>query len=279
MVFCAGCGTPLKAPQDVRIEAPAGALPLPKSPPRELNARSATIILLVASVAVEVFCGSLVALIAIVVVATQGAHDPQRTLGVMRVLTPEMTVLIVVLGGIVMVLASRALIRDHLKDTSPNGAAWVRGRWPDIIKALLIGLLVGACAHAINKVTKSHVAHRNLGPLARMALTPGLPRIIWVVVGVLLTPPFEELLFRGVLYGGYRKSFGPGWAAVSTTLIFVALHLPETIYFLPAMAGVIGVAAAALWCRLRSRAIGPAIAAHVGYNIMIALFFFASGHT
>jgi membrane protease YdiL (CAAX protease family) len=99
-----------------------------------------------------------------------------------------------------------------------------------------------------------------------MAFEPGLPGIVWDMVAVLLAPPVEEILFRGVLYGGYRKSFGPGWAAILTTAIFVLMHLPNIMRFPPAIVGLTALAIAALYCRLRSKAIGPAIAVHVGYN-------------
>jgi hypothetical protein len=103
-----------------------------------------------------------------------------------------------------------------------------------------------------------------------MALTPGLPQGIWVLGGVLLAPLIEELFFRGVLYGGYRKSLGPVLAFVITTLIFMYAHLTEITHFLPAAAGLLGLACAALACRLRWKAIGPAVAVHVGYNAMVA---------
>jgi len=85
-----------------------------------------------------------------------------------------------------------------------------------------------------------------------------------------MAPPLEEMLFRGVLYGGYRKSFGPVRAAVFTTLLFVALHFPYYIHFAPAIIGITGGALALLWCRLHWNAIGPAVAAHIGYNSIVA---------
>ena len=68
----------------------------------------------------------------------------------------------------------------------------------------------------------------------------------------------------------YRRSFGAAWAAITTIGIFVALHLPETIHFTPASIGIAGLAATALWMRLRTGAIGPAIAVHFAYNLVIA---------
>jgi hypothetical protein len=107
--------------------------------------------------------------------------------------------------------------------------------------------------------------------VAKMAMTPGFPRVLWMLAVLAVAPFIEELLFRGVLYGGYRRSFGPAGAAVLSTFIFWLLHITESIHFLPAMLAIAVLALLALWFRLRSAAIGPAIAVHLGYNAMLAL--------
>jgi len=49
------------------------------------------------------------------------------------------------------------------------------------------------------------------------------------------------------------------------------MHITEMIYFWPSAIGITGLALAALWMRLRSGAIGPAVAVHFGYNAVIAV--------
>jgi len=95
-------------------------------------------------------------------------------------------------------------------------------------------------------------------------------------MALLVAPVVEELLFRGVVYGGYRSSYGPVRAALLTTTVFWLLHLTEMIYFWPSMIGVAGLAIAALWFRLRSAAIGPAVAVHFGYNAVLAVAIISS---
>jgi uncharacterized protein len=90
-------------------------------------------------------------------------------------------------------------------------------------------------------------------------------------MALLLAPPVEEMLFRGVLYGGYRKSLGATGATWLTTSIFALMHIGEVIYFLPALLVIAGVALLALRMRLRHSAIGPAVAVHFGYNFILAL--------
>lgn len=237
MSFCAGCGTSLDVPEKN---------PSKKNLPRTLNAKTATIIFL-AYVFAQIFWGIFT----------------NNIIGM---------VLSLLFGGIVMVAASYILIPKYLKDTSPTGAAWVLGSWNAILKGLLIGLVIGACDQTFILIAKHYVAYKNLDPVNQMAFRRGWSQLIFVVMAVFLAPPLEEMLFRGIFYGGYRKSFGPIWAGIFTTFVFVAIHLPEYVDF-PSNAIAITVAALAmLWCRLHWKAIGPAIAVHAGYNFVLATF-------
>ena len=96
-------------------------------------------------------------------------------------------------------------------------------------------------------------------------------QILWLIMVLVFAPFIEELLFRGVMYGGYRSSLGPVRAAILSTLIFWILHITEMIYFWPSMLGIGGLAMVALFFRLRSAAIGPAVAVHLGYNGLLAI--------
>ncbi len=76
----------------------------------------------------------------------------------------------------------------------------------------------------------------------------------------------EELLCRGTLLSGLKRSLGPGAAAVVSAFLFAALHL-NPYRFLPQFA--LGIALAAL--TLRTRSIGPAILLHAGHNAAVLL--------
>ena len=170
-----------------------------------------------------------------------------------------------------MVLMSVSLVRERLGDCSPTGAAWVYGPRKKIAQGFGVGVLVALCYALANAAFQGLGARPTPGPLTRLATTPGLSQLAWSVVALLLAPPIEELLFRGVLYGGYRRSLGAPAAAALTTSIFVVLHLSEIIQYLPSALGIAGLALTALWFRLRSAAIGPAVAVHFGYNLVIVL--------
>lgn len=73
--------------------------------------------------------------------------------------------------------------------------------------------------------------------------------------GGLVGPVFEELAFRGVLYGGLRKRFGAGGATVATAALFAAAHgVTNHLPVVQAVGGVLFCAAyevsGSLWAPL-----------------------------
>jgi membrane protease YdiL (CAAX protease family) len=233
-----------------------------------LDARYATFILFLylgVQFGVGVVVG--IATIAIAGVHTENSERAQLT----RTITGPATVLSVIGGGVAILLTSLAKIRQHLSNRSPTGAAWVVGSLKHTAQGLGVGALTGCCYCALAIVIQRPSDDTALGPIATMAVTPGLPQLLWLFLALVLAPLVEEPLFRGMLYGGYRCSFGPVRAAILTTVIFSLLHITEIIYFLPSIIGILALAIAALWIRLRSSAIGPAVAVHFGYNAVLAI--------
>ncbi len=270
LLFCAGCGTDLSAPEPARTQRCGRKLRF-RNLLRDLNAFSGTIILLT-YFAAPALCVMCVAVITFVVTRGLGIQDNDLILRANAKLGPVLSILQPVLGGIATVLMSFWLFPNCVKDRGPNGAAWVRGNWKAIAEGFAIGLIVAAGVILMTKTMRHHVHYRDVSPVDRMLLRPGFWRLASVVAFVLFAPPAKEILFRGILFGGYRKSFGSVWATVLTTFLFLLGHFPKVSYYLPAFAGICGLAVAALWCRLRSGAIGPAIAVHMGYNTLGVIF-------
>ncbi len=84
---------------------------------------------------------------------------------------------------------------------------------------------------------------------------------LWVLpLALVAAPLFEEFIFRGLIYGGLRRSFGVLPAALASAAIFAILHPPVAV--LPVF--VLGVAAALAYERSRSL-LAPMIV-HAVYN-------------
>lgn len=80
--------------------------------------------------------------------------------------------------------------------------------------------------------------------------------ILFLLVG-LVAPVFEELLFRGCVYGALRTRMSAGWAAVLSAVLFSLLHMD---WFMVPQLVVIGVMLAHL--RERTGSLFPAMVAH-----------------
>lgn len=253
----------------VQVMESTTTLPAEESP---LRAGRATIVLLVYFV-VQLLAGFAAGIVGVVLVIFRGGNLQGPDLGreVMRIVGAPAMIASLVAGGVAMVLMSFHVVRGRLHDGSSTGAAWRVGPAKNLGKGLGIGLILPFCT-GLMAITLFGLPHiEKLGPLAQMAVTPGFAHWAWMFMALALAPLIEEPLFRGVLYAGYRQSFGPAGAAVLTTFLFVLMHVTEMVYYWPAVISITGLALATLWLRLRFAAIGPAIAAHFGYNMIVAL--------
>jgi len=143
-------------------------------------------------------------------------------------------------------------------------------------RVLALGLLAGALLALVYFPVVSGLLFapepdRTPGPVTRMLFTPGWERWLWTYAALLVAPPVEELLFRGVLQAGFARSWGWGPAAAVTTALFVSLHYAEFRTYLPAAGALVAISALTLWLRRRTGALGPAVAAHGGYNLAVLL--------
>jgi uncharacterized protein len=270
-IFCSGCGARVAPEVIVQREVPP-VMPPPIPESRPLTAGRALLVLLL-FLGVQLAAGLVIGFVGDVMGALKGKNvlDPVQREQLLEPLLPYAAMLAGLMGGAGMLLASYRLVREQLHDTSPTGAAWAIGPRRGFIQGLGLGMLVALGFAVLVGLSGLRPDPESLGPLARMARTPGLPQILWLLLALAIAPPIEEMLFRGVLYGGLRRSRGPLQAAIGTTLIFGLLHITEVIHFWPGLGGILLLALAALWFRLRFAAIGPAIAVHLGYNGTIAL--------
>jgi membrane protease YdiL (CAAX protease family) len=273
-LYCIGCGTQFASPSDAaNSQAPSP----PVDEALHLGARSATIILLL-YFAGQIL-GAIIAAALFAIVARPNVADlqnPKTAAAFRQTVMPPSIIGSMLGGGVALLLLSFRMAGPDLRDRSPLGAAWTFGTAKHIAQGCALGALTALACTTLASVPALQPKHLAPGPVTIMAMTPGPNQFLFLILALLIAPPVEELLFRGVLYGGYRRSFGPARAALLTTFLFLAMHLTEVIPFAAAAVGITGMALAALWLRLRSGAVGPAIAAHFAYNGTISLFVLAA---
>ena len=86
------------------------------------------------------------------------------------------------------------------------------------------------------------------------------------LLGGVIAPIKEEMLFRGLMYPPFRQSLGKGKGMLLTGLFFAAFHF-DAVRFLPLFIGGIVLT----WLYERSSSIWPTIVAHGSWNILMAL--------
>lgn len=139
---------------------------------------------------------------------------------------------------------------------------------PHLATAALWGLGGGAAAAVggLAYITAARAfdwfsAVREAGHLADPAT------FLWIgSLAVLAAPIFEEFIFRGLIFGGLRRSLGFGAAAVASAAIFAIVHPPASV--VPVFG--LGLAAAVVYERTRMLA-GPMIV-HATYNAAVVAF-------
>jgi ABC-2 type transport system permease protein len=138
------------------------------------------------------------------------------------------------------------------------GASWPR--------AVVAGTVFGLAAAALGIAYLQAV--RGLGLLEESsqagtrggAATLGL----WILpLGVLAAPLFEEFIFRGLIFGGLRRSMRLLPAAVASAAVFAIVHPPLSM--LPVFA--MGICAA--WAYDRSRLLIAPMVVHAIYNAAV----------
>jgi membrane protease YdiL (CAAX protease family) len=117
---------------------------------------------------------------------------------------------------------------------------------------------------------------QQLGPMTTLVTQGGWPLHLWALVALLVAPPVEELLFRGVLFVGLSRSLGVSRAGAVVTVLFVLAHVTEVVYYWPAAVSVTIVAIVNLVLRARTGSLWPAIALHAFYNLAIVLAAYGS---
>ncbi len=175
-----------------------------------------------------------------------------------------------VIGLIFMVGVAKRIFANLLKDRSTIGAAWVSGSTKNIFISVFLGTVFAVTYVYINNVFYGNIPQA-LHFWQFITEEKSIDfRIILIIVLIdcsILTPIIEELMFRGIILAGFNKSFGTIWGCILTTISFVLFHDIKLLR-LDFLISILCIAIALLLIRLRTRAIGPAIAFHISYNLV-----------
>ena len=176
-----------------------------------------------------------------------------------------------VLGAIAVLLVYRQRLGKASQAVMREQLAWRLGTREQVVIGAGIGLAAAALFIKFGPRLAPVPDPSSLGIMSKMAGAGGMARLALTVAAVGLAPPIEEFLFRGSLLGSLAQQWGAAAAVTVTTLLFVAVHVPDILHFWPALGAILIVGLAAAIARLRTGALGPSIAMHAAYNLMLTL--------
>ncbi|MEI9936109.1 MAG: type II CAAX endopeptidase family protein [Pseudomonadota bacterium] len=167
------------------------------------------------------------------------------------------------------VLAGAVILISLWHSGVPNLLSAVGLRMPErgLMRGVLTGVTTGLACGLLAKVYLGLVEHVDFLRRLRdetVSLPSGSGLSPWfALLAIVAAPVFEEFIFRGVLFGGFRRSFGALAAAAASAAVFAIVH--------PAIASapvfVLGFAAALIYERERSLLVP--MAAHMTYNALV----------
>ena len=235
-----------------------------------LNATRALLIFAV-YIAAQIVTGVLLGVVIVLIYRLSGVQDPDVIVKLNTAARGPVVVVGLIFSACIVVLMVRQFATGSISGRSKDGIAWSLGEPAYLLNGLVIGVALALGYLAIASVFVPPGPDLPRGPLAEMATTPGLSQLSWIFIAVIVAPPLEEFLFRGVLFSGFARSWGQSIAALLVTALFVVIHLPETVYYWPAMVAVLSLGVAALLIRMRSESLGPAITLHLAYNLVLVI--------
>jgi membrane protease YdiL (CAAX protease family) len=210
-------------------------------------------------------------IVGISVAISAGASEPADIERNLLRAAPVALPLSMVLGAIAVLVVFRSRLGKANPVLLREQLAWRPGTRAQVALGAAAGLAAAAAFIKIGPRLAPLPDPSSLGIMSRMAGAGGSARLALTVAAVALAPPIEEFLFRGSLLGSLFEQFGVVLAVTITTLLFVAVHAPDILSFWPALGAIFIVALAAAVIRLRTGALGPSIALHATYNLMLTL--------
>jgi membrane protease YdiL (CAAX protease family) len=153
-----------------------------------------------------------------------------------------------------------AIMRTVYATAKTEGVPRIRGESLNPLPGLAVGFAAGAAGllylYELSALGILEEAARDSGSYAKLG--------VWVwPLAVIAAPIFEEFIFRGLIFGGLRRSFGLWPATLASAAVFAIMHPAISI----APVFVMGVCTA--WLYERTRGLLAPMLAHATYNACV----------
>jgi ABC-2 type transport system permease protein len=145
-----------------------------------------------------------------------------------------------------------------------QGVPSILGQERSVARALSWGVAMGLIAALAGVMYMFAVRRFGLIDNLKVAPQADLSRSVWfIVLAVLAAPLFEEFIFRGLIYGGLRRSLPLVQSVLASAAVFAIVHPPAS------MIPVFGLGICAAVAYSRTNALLAPMIAHGVYNGLI----------
>ena len=203
-------------------------------------------------------------------VVWRGDHSAAVMEEAQRVVVMPAALVGTLVGGLVALGLTRSMLRGSGQE-GWRAIGWSAASRRDVLLAGLAGLGFGVFYVFGLAVLMPPSPEHRWGPVAQAVSAGGWPRHVWTALALLVAPPVEEFIFRGVLFAGFARSWSATSAGIGVTVLFLGGHLTEVWGYVPAILAVATVGAAALFARILTNSLAPAVALHAAYNLVLGV--------
>lgn len=159
------------------------------------------------------------------------------------------------------------------------GVAWLMARWRSPVPSTalkathasrfgVVWPFIGGLALAlVASLLLANIMPETTSPMQWMTAVPGT--MLATAAMACLSPWFEEVFFRGFLFGSIEGVAGRYWAAILSAGLFVLAHVPQHMGFLLPLVPILTVTLVATLLRFWSGSTTPSFALHLGYNSLL----------
>ncbi|HLH91843.1 MAG TPA: type II CAAX endopeptidase family protein [Xanthobacteraceae bacterium] len=136
---------------------------------------------------------------------------------------------------------------------------------PGLARAALLGVAGGLAAAIFGFAYVMAARSFEWFPAFRQSTaTPDLATMLWLgALAVVAAPIFEEFIFRGLIFGGMRRTLGTAGAVLASAAIFAIVHPPVSV--VPVF--VLGLCTAVVYAR--TRMLAASMITHALYNAAV----------
>jgi hypothetical protein len=142
------------------------------------------------------------------------------------------------------------------------------GRSPIIWLLIAFGIFVGI--NAANIVFSKLLPEKE-SDFAQMLKLGLQVRIAVALLASFSAPLVEEIVYRGVVFGGLRKRFSATTTVIIVTLLFAGVHVPQYAGAWATVAGLLLLSLVLTMVRAKSKSLLPCIVVHFINNAVASL--------